>query len=68
MRFDDDGKPVEHQLTKYGGRNPAWSPGGDKIVYENNAQLWAISPDGSGEAPLTVDDEPIFGLDPFWVR
>ena len=68
VNFDDDGKPVERQLTKYGGRNPAWSPGGDKIVYENNAQLWTINPDGSGEAPLTVNDEPIFGLDPFWVR
>ena len=68
VRFDDDGKPVERQLTKYGGRSPAWSPGGDKIVYENNAQLWTISPNGSGEGPLTVDDEPIFGLDPFWTR
>ncbi|MFC1713149.1 TolB family protein [Candidatus Poribacteria bacterium] len=68
VKFDDDGKPVEHQITKHGGRSPAWSPEGDKIVYENNAQLWIISPDGSGEAPLTVEDEPIFGLDPFWVR
>ncbi len=68
VKFDDDGKPVERQLTKYGGRSPAWSPEGNKIVYENNAQLWTISPNGSGEAPLTVDDEPIFGLDPFWAR
>ncbi len=66
--FNDDGKPVERQLTKYGGRNPAWSPGGDKIIYESNAQLWTINPDGTNEIPLTVDGEPIFGMDPFWTR
>ena len=66
--FDADGKPVERQLTKYGGRNPAWSPSGEKIIYENNAQLWTIKPDGSEEVPIVVDGEPIFGLDPFWTR
>jgi hypothetical protein len=68
VNFDADGKPVERQLTKYGGRNPAWSPGGDKIIYENNAQLWTINPDGSDESPMIVDGEPILGLDPFWTR
>ena len=68
VNFDADGRPVERQLTKYGGRNPAWSPGGDKIIYENNAQLWTIKPDGSEEEPMVVDDEPIFGMDPFWTR
>jgi len=67
-RFDDDGKPVERQLTKYGGRSPAWSPDGNKIIYENNAQLWTINLDGSGEAPLVVDNKPIPGLDPFWAQ
>ena len=68
VNFDADGKPIERQLTKYGGRNPAWSPGGDKIIYENNAQLWTINPDGSDESPMIVDGEPILGLDPFWTR
>ena len=68
VKFDADGKPVERQLTKYGGQNPAWSPSGDRIIYENNAQLWTIRPDGSDEMPIVVDDKPIFGLDPFWTR
>ena len=68
VNFDADGKPVERQLTKYGGHHPAWSPDGGKIVYENNAQLWTINPDGSDEMPIVVDDEPVFGLDPFWAR
>ena len=68
VEFDADGNSAERQLTKYGGQNPAWSPEGDRIVYENNAQLWTINPNGSGEAPITVDDEPVFGLDPFWTR
>ncbi len=68
VKFDADGKPTERQITKYGGQNPAWSPKGDKIIYENNAQLWTINPDGSEESPLVIDDEPIFGLDPFWVQ
>ena len=66
--LDTDGKSVERQLTKYGGRSPAWSPEGDKIVYESNAQLWTINPDGSGETPIIVDDAPVFGLDPLWTR
>ena len=66
--FDAQGKPNESQLTKYGGRNPAWAPQGSKIIYENNAQLWTINPDGSEEAPIDVAGEPVFGLDPFWTR
>jgi hypothetical protein len=66
--FDAQGVPTERQLTKYGGRNPAWSPQGNKIVYESNAQLWTINPDGSEEAPIAATGEPIFGLDPFWIR
>ena len=68
VNFDTDGKPIEQQLTKLGGRNPAWSPEGDKITYENNAQLWTIKPDGSDGGPILVDDEPVFGMDPFWTR
>jgi len=68
VKFDDDGKPTERQLTKYGGQNPSWSPKGDRIIYENNAQIWTINPDGSEESPLTKNDEPVFGLDPFWVQ
>ena len=68
VSFDAYGKPTERQLTKFGGRNPAWSPNGDKIIYENNAQLWTINIDGSDEKPILVNDEPIFGLDPFWTR
>jgi len=68
VNFDANGKPSEKQLTKYGGRKPAWSPDGDRIIYENNAQLWTIKPDGTDETPILVNDEPIFGLDPFWTR
>ena len=66
--FDDAGKSTERQLTKYGGRSPSWSPTGDAIVYESNAQLWTIKPDGSDEAPIVVNDKPVFGLDPFWAQ
>ncbi len=68
VSFDAYGKPYERQLTKFGGYNPAWSPDGDKIIYENNAQLWTINIDGTDERPILVNDEPIFGLDPFWTR
>jgi hypothetical protein len=68
VNFDTNGKPSEKQLTKYGGRKPAWSPDGDKVIYENNAQLWTIKLDGKDEIPILVNDEPIFGLDPFWTR
>ncbi len=68
VNFGAQGMPTERQLTSYGGRNPAWSPQGSKIIYENNAQLWTINPDGSEEAPIDVAGEPIFGLDPFWTR
>jgi Tol biopolymer transport system component len=68
VNFDDKGKPVERQLTKFGGQNPAWSPKGDRIIYENNSQLWTIKSDGSDEKPIIINDEPIFGLDPFWTR
>jgi len=68
VSFDANGKPVERQLTKYGGQSPAWSPKGDKIIYENNAQLWTISPDGSNESPVLVNGEPVFGLKPFWTQ
>jgi len=66
--FDANGKPSERQITKYGGHNPAWSPEGDRIIYENNAQLWTVKPDGKDESPILVNDEPVFGLDPFWTR
>ena len=66
--FDAYGKPSERQLTKYGGLNPAWSPDGDKIIYENNAQLWTVNLDGTNENPILLNDEPVFGLDPFWTR
>jgi hypothetical protein len=66
--FDAQGVPTERQLTKSGGSNPAWSPQGSKIIYENNAQLWTINPDGSEEAPIDLAGGPIFGLDPFWTR
>jgi len=68
VNFDTNGKPSEKQLTKYGGRKPAWSPNGDKVIYENNAQLWTIKLDGTDETPILVNDEPIFGLDPFWTK
>jgi Tol biopolymer transport system component len=68
VNFDADGKPIEEQLTKYGGNNPAWSPSGNKIIYENNGQLWTINPDGSLESPILVDEEPVFGTDPFWTQ
>jgi hypothetical protein len=68
VRFDANGKPSEQQLTKHGGRSPAWSPDGDKIIYENNAQLWTIKPDGTNETPILVNNEPVFGLDPFWTK
>jgi Tol biopolymer transport system component len=66
--FDANGKPSERQITKYGGHNPAWSPEGDRIIYENNAQLWTVKPDGKDESPILVNDEPVLGLDPFWTR
>ena len=68
VSFDNDGKTVERQLTTYGGRDPSWSPAGDKIIYENNVQLWTIKPDGSDESPIIVDGEPVFGMDPFWTH
>lgn len=66
--FSDADKPTERQLTKFGGKSPAWSPDGGMIIYENNAQLWTVALDGSGEVPIIVDDKPVFGLDPFWTR
>ncbi len=68
VSFDENGRPYEKQLTKYGGSNPAWSPKGDKIVYVNNGQLHTINIDGSNESPIIINNEPIFGLDPFWIR
>ncbi|MBD3181216.1 hypothetical protein GF312_02920 [Candidatus Poribacteria bacterium] len=68
VTFDENGIPDERQLTRYGGRNPSWSPDGNKIVYENNAQLWTIRPDGTEEEPILVNDEPVFGFDPSWTK
>ncbi|MGQ9609918.1 MAG: TolB family protein, partial [bacterium] len=68
VNFDENGRPYERQLTKYGGTKPAWSPKGDKIVYVNNGQLHTIDIDGSNESPVIVNNEPIFGIDPFWIR
>jgi len=30
--------------------------------------LWTINPDGLKEEPILIDNEPVFGLDPFWTR
>lgn len=71
-------QPIEKQVTKYGGRSPAWISDGSGIVYENNAQLWVVrlklnvadydaedSVVFSEEKPILVDGKPVFGLTPF---
>jgi dipeptidyl aminopeptidase/acylaminoacyl peptidase len=40
---------------------PAWSPDGTMLVYNNNGELWIMNSDGTGRVPLGVD-----GMRPDW--
>ncbi len=60
--MDADGSNPQ-QLTTKGGITPAWSPGGDKIVYSQydwrvynpreNGTLWIMNTDGTNNCQLT---------------
>ena len=67
ITYSDAGVPRERQLTRRGGRHPAWIPAeGRWILYENNGQLWKIdtlNPETS-ETPLMHNDQVVFGHKP----
>ena len=47
---------------------PAWSPNGAQIAFVHGAQIWVVTPDGTGEKPLTSgppggDDLPAWSPD-----
>jgi len=43
------------QLTTSFSTNPAWSPDGSKIVFNDREDLWLINADGSGLTQFTDD-------------
>jgi len=65
-----DGKPLERQLTKFGGQKPAWLPDGSGVVYESNGQIWTVDVNGiealaHAERPILIEGKPVFGYAPF---
>ena len=57
----------ETQITNYGGEKPAWLPNGEQILYENNGQLWLISINGTENHPVKVNEQMMFGGNPYVV-
>jgi Tol biopolymer transport system component/predicted Ser/Thr protein kinase len=45
-------------------RNPAWSPDGATLCYQDFRDLWLVPADGGVARPLTADDAPNY--DPQW--
>ena len=74
-RYDDDTgssrifliRPDGHaqkQLTRIDSYNPSWSPDGRRIVFDDDADLYVISADGSDLKRLT--STPRKESDPAW--
>ncbi len=64
LQFDTDGVLSEHQLTRYGGETPVWLPDGSAILYENNGQLWLVSPQGTENHPVFFNNRVLHGQHP----
>ena len=60
-------KIQETQITDHGGEKPFWLPNGEKILYENNGQLWLISVNGEENHPVKANGRMIFGENPYVV-
>jgi dipeptidyl aminopeptidase/acylaminoacyl peptidase len=57
------GDPV--QLTTEGGSSPQWFSEGKKILYLNDARLWTMNADGTGQKAVKgLDDFEIFSVSP----
>ena len=48
-------------------KKPFWLPDGEKILYENNGQLWLISVNGEENHPVKANGRMIFGENPYVV-
>jgi Tol biopolymer transport system component len=55
-----------HQISRYSGQQPAWSPDSQKIVFKgcvDGCGLWQVNFDGSGAEQLTFGDSDSY---PAW--
>ena len=62
-----DGSDVR-RVTRLGGDDPSWSPGGDRIAYVYASNVWTIAPDGTDPKKLTAYDECTEISEPAWSR